>query len=191
MEAIRAHFQDRLAYLTFSGGLRPFTKEPMEDAFRLKLAGIYAQISAVSGQPFGETPSMEEGFIYDTEPASRAVVTMRHIASGEEYPYMLTIQRAFYAGGEDITQSAILARHAEGFGVTQAQFLQAFQSAEMAEATLADFRVAQQFEIDGFPTLLIHRQNGAGDNRLLMVGKGYAEASDIIERIEAALVAEV
>lgn len=187
MEMVRAHFEDRLEYLTFSGGLRPFTKEAMDPAFQAKLADTYARISEVSGQPFGHTPSMVPGFIYDTEPASRAIVTMRHLMPSADYSYMMTIQRAFYALGQDITREDVLAVMAAEFDVAEADFLTAFRSDAMREATLGDFKVAQNLGIDGFPTLLIHKETADGSPELIMVGKGYGPAADVIAHIEMAL----
>jgi putative protein-disulfide isomerase len=187
MARIRAHFGDRLDYLTFSGGLRPFTKEPMDAKLRSKLAETYKKIGEMTGQPFQPSWLNDPAFIYDTEPASRAVVCLRHLAPGEDYAYQEAIQRAFYAGGEDITRAEVLARHAVPFGLDEATFLASFDSDSMRAATMDDFRVAQKFGIDGFPTLIIHRLDPAQEMQLMMVAKGFDSADDIIERIEAAI----
>jgi putative protein-disulfide isomerase len=184
-------FRNELDLLTFSGGLRPFTTEPVSDGMRGKLFETYGQIGQLSGQPFGNCKSLEPGFIYDSEPASRAVVTMRNLAPGDDYAYMLAIQRAFYAEGEDITRPAVLAQHATVFGVPEEAFLEAFASEAVRQATLADFEVARQFGIDGFPTLILHRQRSTGDNALMMVSQGYAKSGEVIERIRAALETEI
>jgi putative protein-disulfide isomerase len=192
MEKIAEHFGGRLEYFTFSGGLRPFNTEPMAPEMRAKLAQIYQRIGEVSGQPFTSTPrSMDPDFIYDTEPASRAIVTMRFLKPEQDYSYYLTIQQAFYAYGDDITQEEVLAAYAERFDVPQETFLEAFRSEKIREATMSDFRVAQKFGITGFPTLVLHRLDGQNPQAMLLVGQGYAPIEDMIERIEAALVAEV
>jgi putative protein-disulfide isomerase len=191
MEAVRGHFQGRLDYLLFTGGLRPFNTEPMKPSLREKLAGTYRQIEMMTGQPFTTERLMDPDFIYNTEPASRAIVTMRHLAPGEDYSYYLTIQRAFYARGENITDEGVLARHATGFGVSEADFLAAFRSEPIKQATLGDFGVAKQFGIDGFPTLVLHRLDAKNPNALMLVGKGYAPAEQMIEQIEGGLAADV
>lgn len=187
MQVILSTLGDRIDLLTFSGGLRPYTEEPMEEKMRGYLAATFQRIQEMTGQPFAEGPVQRPGFIYDTEPASRAVVTMRHLAPGEDYPFMLAIQRAFYAGGEDITQADVLAGHAEAAGVPRAAFLEAFASDEMRQATMADFQVAQKFGIDGFPTILVHRQDAQGKDELVLISKGYSKANIVIERLEAAI----
>lgn len=191
MNQVLLAFQDRLDLLAFSGGLRPFNTEPVKDSMRQMLTDTYARIGQLTGQPFGTCPSLQPGFVYDSEPASRAMVTMRHLAPGDDYPYMLTVQRAFYADGEDITREDVLVRHATAFGIPEDRFREAFRSEDMKQATLADFQVAQQFGIDGFPALVLHRQRSTGDNALMMVGQGYAKAAEIIERLEAALEMDI
>lgn len=187
MDAILQALGDRVEVLLFSGGLRPFTTEPVTEKTRNYLAETFQRISDLTGQPFVDGPLQQPGFIYDTEPASRAVVTMRSLAPGLEYPYMLAIQRAFYAGGQDITKPEVLANHAAGFGFDRAAFLDAFESDVMKQATLSDFQVAQRLGIDGFPTLVLHRQKPDGEDELILVGKGYGQAEEIIANLEAVL----
>lgn len=191
MEKLASHFGNRLEYLTFTGGLRPFNREPVSDEMRDKLLGVYKHIEEVTGQPFGGELMLDQDFIYDTEPASRAIVTMRHAQPGQDYSYYLTIQKAFYERGENITREDVLAGHASLFGVTAERFQELFHSEAIKQAVLNDFGVAKQFGIEGFPTLILHRTDGKNPNTLLLVGKGYAPAEDMIQRIEAGLTAEV
>lgn len=191
MEAIRTHFEGDLEYLLFTGGLRPFNTEPMAPEMRAKLAATYEKIGTITGQSFVTTRLMDPDFIYDTEPASRAIVTMRHLAPAEDYSFYMTIQRAFYGQGADITREDVLASHASLFGISEADFLEAFRSEAMKQATLADFEVAKRLDIQGFPTLILHRTDGENPNALLLVGQGYAPAGEAIERIEAGLAADV
>ncbi len=191
MDKIATHFGERLEYLTFTGGLRPFNREPVSDDMREKLLKAYRKIEEITGQPFDRERMVDPDFIYDTEPASRAIVTMRHASPGADYSYYLTIQQAFYARGEDITKEEVLAGYAEAFGVNSETFLELFRSEPIKQAVLNDFGVAKQFGIEGFPTLVLHRTDGKNPNALLLVGQGYASAEDMIERIEAGLQADV
>lgn len=191
METIRAHYADRLDLLTFSGGLRPYTQEPMEAAMRAKISKGYARIAEMSGQTFGARWFEDESFIYDTEPASRAVVTMRQFVPGAEFDYMSAIQRAFYGEGRDITDIAVLSEYAEPFGISAAEFTDFWALEQMQEATRSDFEAAKRLGIDGFPTLIVHRMDGKNPNALMVVSQGFGMADEIIERIDAALAADV
>jgi putative protein-disulfide isomerase len=187
MQRVLAELGESVELLLFAGGLRPFTREPMTPDLRLKLTSAYARIGAITGRVFAPAWQTRDAFIYDTEPASRAVVTMRNLAPGQEYAFMAAVQQAFYAGGEDITTTAVLARHAEVFGVSQAAFIEAFESETMRQTTLADFQVAQKFGIDGFPTIVLHRRGSAGEAELVLIAQGYAKSAEVIDRIKAAL----
>ena len=188
MGAVLKALGDRVDLLLFSGGLRPFTTAPIDDQTRAYLGKTWARIADVTGQPFKSGATDRAGFVYDTEPASRAVVTVRALAAGHAYGYMHRIQRAFYAEGDDVTDAAVLARHAETDGIDRDRFMAAFAGAAMREATLDDFRVAQRLGIDGFPTLVLHRTGADGAGELVLISKGYDRAAAILERIEAALM---
>lgn len=191
MDKIASHFGNRMEYLIFTGGLRPFNRETVSDEMRDYLLGTWKRIEELTGQPFGGELMLDQDFVYDTEPASRAIVTMRHAQPGYDYSYYLTIQKAFYERGEDITREDVLAGYASVFGVTADRFQELFHSEAIKQAVLNDFGVAKQFGIQGFPTLILHRTDGQNPNALLMVGQGYAPEKEMIERIEAGLAAEV
>lgn len=187
MDAVLEKLGDQVDLLLFSGGLRPFNTEPVDDKLRGYLSETYPRIAQLSGQKFATPRSLMPGFIYDSEPASRALVTLRHLSPGLEYPLMLALQKAFYDAGEDITRPEVLASHAEALGADRAAFVEAFASEDMKQATLGDFEVARRFEIDGFPTLIVHRLGAEGQDELILVSKGYAKAAEVIARIEMAL----
>ena len=187
MSAILKVMEGRIDLLLFSGGLRPFNKEPMTPKLREYLGATYARIGEMTGQRFAKGVMHQDDFIYDTEPASRAVVTMRTLSPGSEYQYMLEIQRAFYAGGEDIRQPDVLADYAETFDISRARFLEAFASEPMQHGALSDFQVAKKFGIDGFPSIILHRQSPKGKDDLILIAKGYGKANEIAQRLEAAL----
>lgn len=188
MEKILSAQGERVEFVFFSGGLRPFTREPMDDKMRDFLANVHQRIHDVTGQPFSDPAKRyPPGFVYDTEPAARAVALVREMKPEDAYRYMIAIQQGYYAGGDDITKAETLAKHAEAFGVARADFLAAFDSQDMREATLADFQVSQQLGVKGFPMLVVHRKNAKGEDELLAVSNGYAKAEEILPRVEMVL----
>ena len=91
------------------GGLRPGTETPMTEAAKLELSGHWRHVTDATGLPFSSQGMAREGFIYDTDPAARAVVVVRR--EGEELAaaYLTLAQRAFYAEGRDVTTREVLA----------------------------------------------------------------------------------
>ena len=163
------------------GGLRPFTTEPMAPGRADELAGHWQQVAQASGQPFSAAPNTAmhlPGFIYDTEPASRATVTVRSLWPKQVWRYFKAVQHAFYVDAKDTTQPGVLADVAEHLGLARAEFAHAFASQEMRDATLRDFEQSKAWGIRGFPTLLAEH----GDH-LHLVGNGFMPIDTLRERL--------
>jgi len=153
------------------GGLRPFTTEPITPERANELAGHWHHVAQASGQPFTPAPDTaihQPGFIYDTEPASRATVTVRSLWPKLVWRYFKAVQHAFYAEGRNVTEPGVLADVAEAHGIPRAEFAKAFASQAMRDATLQDFQQSQSWGIRGFPTLVAEH----GDH-LHLVGSGF------------------
>ncbi len=184
MDRVLEHFAGRVKLILFSGGLRPFNTEPLSEAWKDKLRDVWRDIEAMTGQPFDFEFFAREGFVSDTEPASRAVVTMRAIKQARAYDYMARIQSAFFAANEDIRQPMVLAGHAAHFGVDGQDFLTAFNSQEMRQTTLNDFAMARKFDVQGFPTLILEK-----DGQFTVIARGFAGVDHVIGTVEQVLAA--
>ena len=183
LDALLADPQDTapLQLALVMGGLRPFTTEAITHERADELAGHWHHVEQASGQPFSNAPDAAihaPGFVYDTEPASRATVTVRSLWPRLVWRYFKAVQRAFYAEGRNVTDPAVLADIAEALGIPRADFGRAFASQQMRDATLADFRQSQAWGIRGFPTLVAEH----GDH-LHLVGSGFMP----IDRLREAL----
>lgn len=184
--AVRAEFTDRLRPVLIMGGLRPFTATPMTAADRTEVAEHWAHVAEASGQPFDFAFFERKVFVYDTEPAARAVVTMGALQGVPAFGFFSAVQRAFYAENRDITDEAVLLELAEAEGADPAEFLSVFASPEAHKETLAHFQTAQRLGVSGFPTLAAANAKGEGE----AVAAGYAPYPAVRERIEAFLAAD-
>ena len=166
------------------GGLRPYTTEPMAPERADEIFGHWAHVHAASGQPFAAAPNTalhEPGFIYDTEPASRAVVTVRTLWPRHGWKYLHAVQKAFYAEGRNVTKPELLADVAEAQGLPRAVFAKAYASEPMRAAVRADFDQAQAWGVRGFPALILDQ-----GERLQLVCQGYLPLAALRERLAAA-----
>ncbi|MEO6033335.1 MAG: DsbA family protein [Burkholderiaceae bacterium] len=153
------------------GGLRPFTTQPMGAAGADVIHGHWVHVEQASGQPFtpaSHTAMHAPGFVYDTEPACRAVVTVRSRWPQHLWRYFKAVQSAFYAEGRNVTEADVLADVAEQVGIERAEFAHAFASEAMRDATRSDFAQAQAWGVRGFPTLVAEH-----GGELHLVGSGY------------------
>ncbi len=77
IDAVRAEFGSSMPIRLVLGGLRPGTTEPLTSTSKREIREHWEHVHEASNQPFDFHFFEREGFIYDTEPASRAAVTAR------------------------------------------------------------------------------------------------------------------
>lgn len=164
------------------GGLRPYTKEPVTAVQKKQIREHWHHVEAASGQPFNDSLLMREGFVYDTEPACRAVATVRSIQNAGVLHFLTALSAAFYRDARDVTKAEILADIAAENGLDRSPFLTALESDQMRDAIKQDFSLTQSLGVQGFPTLCI----GYGE-QLHMLSNGYASAEVIEERFRQLL----
>jgi putative protein-disulfide isomerase len=174
------------------GGLRAYNKEVMPATLKDTLHHHWEEVTKRSGKPFGTGQFDREDYIYDTEPACRAVVTIRTHAAEHTLAMYHAIQHAFYAMGRDITQTSVLAdvwqELRENWGdsnttndvnFSRDAFVEAFESDSIKTQTRNDFAMVQQWGIRGFPAL-IAVVNGEAQ----LVANGYMEADEMLQRVQ-------
>lgn len=203
LRAIEARYGKMLPLRLVMGGLRPGQSKPMNDETKAKIREHWQHVQDATGQPFDFSFFDREGFVYDTDPAARAVVLMRgaierlisakaedpiDVAHGPGFPrpklalpLFEAIQKAFYADNRDVTQLGVLTEIASHFGVNQAAFAKALGSEEAKTETWTDYGIAQRTGAYGFPTLIA----GYGDERpWVLVAKGYQPAEQVLTNLD-------
>lgn len=164
------------------GGLRAYNKEVMDADTRQMILSHWQRVQDVSGLPFDMTGLNKEGFIYDTEPACRAVVTAKLLADDSNAEQSLALFRAvqhgFYAQGLDVTKDEILAQicvealnngeHDGAYDV--ASYLETMQAPSTRDETRLHFEQIQRWGIRGFPVLCLVKDDG-----LHMIASGYVK----------------
>jgi putative protein-disulfide isomerase len=172
------------------GGLRAYNNEVMDAEKKAMILGHWKHVGEASGLPFTTNGMAQEGFIYDTEPACRAIVAARTLADDLPPRAILdvfhAIQHAFYAQGQDVTDLHLLAQVATG-ALNQAAQMSSFDVESFYETltspmtmseTRADFEQVQRWGITGFPALLLVRPDG-----LHMLTSGYTKTEQLIAAI--------
>lgn len=76
IEAIREQYGDRLKIALMLGGLRPEVSTGMSQSECDEILQHWREVHARSGQTFSFDGAPVAGFVYDTEPASRAVISV-------------------------------------------------------------------------------------------------------------------
>jgi putative protein-disulfide isomerase len=182
IEAVREAYRPRVKIALVLGGLRPGETEPLTASRRDEILHHWHQVHERTGQPFLFEGAMPEGFIYDTEPPSRAVLAVGSIDAEKIFPMFKAIQSAFYAEGRDVTQAGTLAELAAGLRIAREAFLRAFDSDEVRARTQAHFRHGRQAGVRGFPTLILQQ-----DQELHLITHGWQPLADIRPALDSRL----
>ncbi|HEX8874202.1 MAG TPA: DsbA family protein [Nitrosospira sp.] len=160
IEAIRREYGARLKVELLLGGLRPGTRYPMPSAQREEILRHWHTVQRMTGQPFRFEGAMPEGFIYDTEPASRGVVAVSTISPEAVFPFFKVVQSAFYVEQQNVTHPVVLMQLAISAGLDARRFSQVFESETTKKLTLGHFQKARQLGVQGFPAVIMG--DGAG-----------------------------
>ncbi len=172
---------DALPIRLVLGGLRPWTQQPMDAGERADVRSHWEHVHEASGQPFDFAFFDRPRFVYDTEPASRAVAVLRRRGMQTALAALQRIQHAFYAQNQDVTDAGTLTTLAAGLGVDAAEFRAEFASEQAMQETRADFAIAQQAGVRGFPTLIA----GDGrDGRYALITHGFQPAARILPALD-------
>lgn len=181
--ALAQRSEVRLEIVT--GGLRAGGTEVLDDAGKRFRLFHWAKVEAATGLPFNRDALMaRQGFVYDTEPACRAVVAARMAAPAADLLTVFrAIQTAFYVDGLDTTAREVLvpvvtgALQAQGFAAEGLEGL--FDAQATRQAAQEDFAQARRWGISSFPALVV--REGGQSARLV---DGFAKAPALVAAMD-------
>ena len=181
VSAMRARYGEVLPIRPIMGGLRPGTTEPMTSEARRKLVGHWDEIGEMTGQPFDHGLETREGFVYDTDPAARAVVLARRTSQSDALDFLERAHRAFYAENRDVTQLSVLADLACEQGFDKGAFEAALADEGLKQETWRDYAISQRSGATGFPTLIVGPN---ADGTFALVTRGFQPRDQILGAID-------
>ena len=155
------------------GGLRPYNTEKAIDMADF-LKSHWVEIEERTGQPFKHDILKDPDFVYDTEPASRAVVVARIMNPEIEFDFFKAVQVAFYKDNYNTNEVETYLKLAKEFDLDVIKYEELFNSNEAKEHTKADFQVSQQMGIKGFPSMVLKK-----DGQFTLIANGYQKAEEI------------
>jgi len=156
----------------------------MDDVMKTEIKGHWEHVHQATGQPFELAFFDREGFVYDTEPASRAVVAVRRLDPDLVFDFLKRVQEAFYAMNLNVTDPDVLADIAVESGVDRETFTIAFKAEETVMETWSDFETSRRMGVTGFPTLLA----GSNEGGYEVITAGYRPWEAVKERIEELVI---
>lgn len=136
------------------GSLGADRARPMRDVDKAKVREHWQHVIERTGQPFDFGFFDREGFVYDTEPPSRAIAVVRRHYPALAMPFLGRLQERFYASGQDITDPSVLREAAGEFGIDAETFETGFTAPSTAAEIAAEWRQTAELGVTGYPTLL-------------------------------------
>ncbi len=180
LDAVREHFGREYPVGLLLGGLRPGTTDRMSEAMKADIKGHWQHVHRATGQPFDLAFFDRKGYIYDTEPACRAVVAVRRLEPEGVFAYLKRVQEGFYASNRDVTAPEVLADIAAESGLDRGSFASCFQAEETIRETWRDFETSRRLGVAGFPCLLA----GEEERGTEVIAAGYRTWEDVKKAIE-------
>lgn len=180
MAKLASHFEGRLPVRTVMGGLQAGHSRPMREKDREYIRGAWTAVAEASGQPFNNAFFARETFIYDTEPACRAVVAMRRLETAKTLAFTTLVASAFYTDNRDVTDESVLADIGAEAGIDRDRFAAELASEACRNETVGDFLFAKQSGVAGFPVLAA----GTAEGGYALVTQGFRPIDGLVEAIE-------
>ena len=154
-------------------------QRPMHDEDKASVREHWLHVHERSDQPFDFGFFERSGFVYDTEPPSRAVALVRGRYPALVVAFFGRLQERFYALGQDVTDPAILAEAAGEFGIGDEAFAGAFDSPALRASVAAEWQQTARLGVTGYPTLLAL---GAGKPHVIAIG--WRPADEVLADLE-------
>lgn len=172
-------FRDTLPIQMIMGGLQAGQNDPISAQQRDELHHHWLQVAEASGQAFNFDFFQRESFIYNTEPACRAVITCQRLLPDNTLLFLTQLQTAFYVNNRDITDSTVLSLLATESGLPEDGFAQMFDDTETHRITALHFQYTRYCHVNGFPTLI-----GQRNQVNTVITRGYQPLEKIQSNIE-------
>ena len=173
IEALRKN--DAIISSLVVGGLRTKGEMPWDENAKRHLQGHWEQVANMTGQPFSNVLFEKEDFDYDTYPACKAVVSVRELFGMQKaFIYLHTLQKAFYAKGEDITRYEVLRALLDVIDVDKEAFDTFYHSKRAQLLMEHDFAKARSMGANAFPSVVIIDEEGH-----MVCQKGYRGLDDM------------
>lgn len=175
---VKAHFENTLDFKLINGGLRPYNTESIVSLADF-LKEHWHEIGKLTGQKFSYEILQNKTFIYDTEPASRAVLVCRNLKPEKEFEFFKATQELFYFQNKETNKAESYKTLVQGFGIDYTAFENQFNSAELKQQTKKDFESAGALGVSGFPSIVLFY-----NNKYVLISNGYCKAETIISTIQ-------
>ncbi|CAM4313175.1 DsbA family protein [Gillisia limnaea] len=177
-------YGDELDFEVISGGMQTGDrKQPVSD-IRDYLKGAYLNVTERTGVQFGTDfmEVLEDGNrLLNSVPAAVALSVVKELKPKEALNFASSIQRAIYYDGIDWNKAEAFIPYVEKAGIEADLFLEKFQEDTFLQKAKADFNLAANFGITGFPAVVLKRKG-----KYYLMAQGFLPFDQLEETLEKA-----
>ena len=153
------------------------------------IRSAYKEVEAAAGVTFGEAflkNMLAEGTTVMTSvPPAVALTIFAEKFPDRQVEFAAELQRAIYYDGVPPEDTAAYAERAAKFGFDADEFNYKISSQEYHERARADFKLTQQFGIQGFPALVVQI-----DDEYFLLARGFTRL-ETLERVWGKILTDV
>ncbi|HIF61342.1 MAG TPA: DsbA family protein [Rhodospirillales bacterium] len=179
IDSIHKDFNHEAPLSIILGGLHAYDDFPMSNNYKTNIRHHWEDVNRATGAVFDYRFFDRDGFILDTEPACRAVVTIRKMKPNVVLSFYESVSRSFYSENKNTTVSNTFKPLAEQVGIDFKEFDQIFNSSQIKDETKSDFQFSKKIGVTGFPTVLVKE-----GEKLALLTAGYQPYQTLKPAIE-------
>jgi len=135
----------------------------VDESLARSIRSYNENISELTGARFGEAFDknilQNNGFILDSMPGAKAIVTFNILKKDYALLYLKKIQEAFFFNGLNTNDWNLYADLAVGFGLSKNLFKEKYDSKETMKLTVENFTFSQKLGVSGFPSIVVKKNN--------------------------------
>ncbi|PRY07411.1 putative protein-disulfide isomerase [Pontibacter ummariensis] len=175
---LRALWHGRLHVHVLLGDLHAHQTQPLLPKEKEQLAVSWHEVQERAYMPFDYRFFTQKGFVYNTEPACRALLCVRLLRPVLTLEVLRAMHSAFFADGLDLKDTGVLVRLVRLFGISENLFLALYESEEIMQQLENEFGYADSIGATIFPS--VYLQTGEG---LELLTNGYCPLDTLEQRM--------
>lgn len=189
IKKIKNTYEEQFDFQVISGGMQSGERKQPVSAIRDYLKGAYKNVTERTGVEFGKQfmEVLEEGNrMLDSVPPSIALSIVKDLKPAEVLNFAATIQEAIYYDGFNWNLVDEYFPYLEQYDIAPEDFKQKFEDPLYKEKTLEDFKLAANFGVTGFPSVILKKED-----KYYLIAQGFVPYEQLQATIEQVLSAKV
>ena len=175
VDRIRAALAGEARVRLLLGGLGLQNQQPMHQQGWRRLAALWQQVAATTGQQFRQLSDDEPPIVFNSREACRAILAVASLDEEMAFDFLHALQAAFFLDGQDSQDLIVQKQIAQTLGLRAEVFMDALQ--RLTDARLdAALQASRGHGSNALPAVLVANRQ---DQKQLVVG-GYVTAEFLL-----------